>query len=106
MQEKLMRETVLETARNVITVEREGQYGTPADNFGLIASFWTEYLDLEITAHDVSIMMALLKLARIRTGGFNLDNYIDTCGYVALGAELGKPIAKVKPVVLVQKGDC
>ena len=32
--------------------------------------------------------MALLKIARIATGTFKEDSYIDACGYLACGAEL------------------
>ena len=39
-------------------------------------------------AEDVAIMMILLKIARIQTGTFKPDNYIDIAGYAACAAEV------------------
>ena len=33
-------------------------------------------------------MMVLLKLARIKNGKFNEDDYVDMCGYSALAGEI------------------
>jgi len=38
----------------------------PEDNFTAIAGFWSVYKGIEFTANDVAMMMALLKIARIR----------------------------------------
>ena len=42
----------------------------------------------KIRPEDVAILMALLKIARIQTGRFKADSYIDACGYIALAGEL------------------
>lgn len=39
-----------------------------------------------LEAEDVAIMMILLKIARIQTGTFKPDNYIDIAGYAACAA--------------------
>jgi hypothetical protein len=46
------------------------------------------YLDVNITATDVAVMMTLLKIARIRSNPHNLDNWVDACGYMACGGEI------------------
>jgi hypothetical protein len=66
------RKHILSEAERCVCTDREEQYGNPKDNFSLIARLWREYLDTDkpITAHDVAVMMALLKIARIATGTF------------------------------------
>lgn len=79
---------ILEEAMNCVCGNREQDYGTPEDNFGTIADLWSVYLDADIDAIDVAIMMALLKIARIRNGGGTIDSFIDLAGYAACGGEL------------------
>ena len=33
-------------------------------------------------------MMALMKMARIQSGRFKADSYVDACGYLACGCEI------------------
>lgn len=42
----------------------------------------------KFNAIDVAMMMALLKIARIRTGTATDDSYVDLAGYAACGAEI------------------
>ena len=86
--ETVTRESILDNARQIITIDRETQYGKPEDNFSNIAHYWTNYLNKDITAHDVAIMMALLKIARIQGNSFKADSFIDCIGYLACGAEI------------------
>ena len=86
---------VLELARKCVCSDRESQYGSPENNFALIAAFWGLYLEeklqlteIEIKAEDVAMMMALLKIARCTTGQVKLDNYVDLAGYAACGGEI------------------
>lgn len=58
--------------------------------FALIANLWSVYLEHDVSAHDVGIMMALLKIARIKDGRFKADSYIDAAGYIACAAEIAK----------------
>ena len=46
------------------------------------------YLGRTVSAEDVALMMALLKIARIKVGEFKADNYVDLCGYGALAYEV------------------
>lgn len=82
----------LDEAKTIICNDRENQYGSPENSFKLIAELWTAYLGEHLTKYleesDVAIMMALLKIARISTGSFKEDSWIDAIGYLACGAEL------------------
>ena len=83
-----IRKSVLDKAIQTVTVDRETQHGTPENNFGTIAEFWTTYLGQTVTPKDVAVMMGLLKMARIKTGHNKIDNWVDLIGYAACGAEL------------------
>ena len=91
------RATILSTAAEYVCKDRDAQYGSAENNFALIGRLWTEYLHSvpdddeyadSITAHDVAVMMALLKVARIATGKPKADNYIDLAGYIACAGEI------------------
>ena len=84
------RKEILETAAKYTTVDREQQYGSPEDNFRIIANLWNVYLgdDGNLTPEDVAIMMALLKIGRIASGQIKEDNYIDLAGYAACAGEI------------------
>lgn len=86
---------------DLITTERVTNYGTPEDSFKDIAKLWSTYLDKNITSNDVSIMMCLLKIARIKNNAQHDDSYLDAAGYLACGyGLLKKPtlIEKLKKI--------
>lgn len=84
------RKEILKQAEKTVCTDREGQYGSPEDNFRRIADLWTTYCGgYSFEPKDVAMMMSLLKIARIATGKHKDDNYIDLAGYAACGAELG-----------------
>lgn len=82
------RAEILDAAKKIVTGEREKQYGSPEDNFDVIARFWSTYAGHSFTPVDVAMMMTLLKVARIKTGHYKADSYIDACGYLACAAEI------------------
>jgi len=82
------RKQILEVATKCVCGERQDQYGSPKDNFDVIAKLWTDYIGATITATDVAMMLCLLKIARIKTGSATEDSFVDLAGYVALGAEV------------------
>lgn len=84
----MTRRETLESAIKCVCGERQDQYGSPEDNFAKIAGLWSVYLDTPITPSDVSMMMALLKIARIKTGTATKDSFVDLAGYAACGAEI------------------
>ena len=85
----MTREQILAKAKDCVCGRRQLEYGTPEDNFGLIARFWSDYTGAKITSTDVAMMMALLKIARIKRGNEVEDSYVDLAGYAACGGELG-----------------
>lgn len=85
---KRYRDSIIEKAKEIISGERQGQYGKPENSFHVIAQMWSAYLDYEVSASDVAAMMVLLKTARISNGVYKDDNWIDIIGYAALGAEI------------------
>lgn len=80
----------LNKANETVTGHREQDYGTPENNFTKIADLWSAYLDTEITALDIANMMALFKIARIKTGTATDDSFVDLAGYAACGAEIAE----------------
>lgn len=84
----MTRAETLETAKICVCGHREREYGSPEDNFKSIAAFWSAYKNIEFTAIDVAMMMALLKVARIKTGNATDDSFVDLAGYAACGAEI------------------
>lgn len=94
--EHMERKEILEQAIKAVFTDRDGQYGSPENNFKVIAEFWTDYLRNSrtlkcgsISAKDVAVMMTLFKIARITTGKHKDDNFVDLAGYAACAAELG-----------------
>lgn len=65
---------ILKDAQVLINGTRQDQYGNPEDNFKTIADLWTAYTGRLFSAHDVAVMMALMKCARIRTGSGTEDS--------------------------------
>lgn len=84
----LKRAEILRTAEKYVTQDRATEHGDMEDNFTTIAIYWTIHLGAVVTATDVAAMMALLKIARLKSGAGNLDNWVDGCGYLACGGEL------------------
>lgn len=84
------REECLRKANGIVNGQREQSYGTPEDNFKVIAEMWSAYLEADVSAVDVAMMMALLKIARISTGVFKEDSFIDLAGYAACGYEIAE----------------
>ena len=96
-QEKAMkRAEILERAKACVTGSREQDYGAPEDNFKIIAEFWSAYTGCEIKSKDVAAMLALMKIARIKSGNAKEDNWIDLAGYAACGGEIEGGYEKMK----------
>jgi len=84
------RSSVLDTAKQYVTKDRDATHGNMEDNFREIAELWNQYFNCErsFSPIDVAVMMALLKIARLKSNKDNPDNYIDACGYMACAGEL------------------
>ena len=53
-----------------------------------VCGLWRSYKGVDFTATDVAMMMALLKIARIRGGNATEDSFVDLAGYAACGGEI------------------
>ena len=84
------RSNILYEAESIVNGERNSAYGNPVDNFRKIAALLSSYTGHDYSAHDVAIMMILLKVARTQSGTGSMDNYIDIAGYAACAGEIYK----------------
>lgn len=91
------REEILEKTKKTICNDRQDVYGEPENSFPVIASYWSTYLTeitktkITLTSRNVADLLSLFKLARITTGKYKEDNYIDLCGYAAIAGSLEEP---------------
>lgn len=84
----MTRKEILDHAEKCVCRNREQEYGSPEENFRCIANLWGAYKGVEFSPLDVSMMMALLKIARIKTGTATNDSFVDLAGYAACGGEV------------------
>lgn len=81
------RTDTLNKAEQLITGDRNNQYGPPTQDFERTAKMWEAYLGIPVQAHDVAALMCLLKLSRIAWQPEKQDSWIDLAGYAACGYE-------------------
>lgn len=82
------RAETLEAAKKCVCGDREQDYGSPENNFRMIANLWSHYCGYPFEPADVANMMILLKVARNKSGHGKADNWIDIAGYAACGCEI------------------
>ena len=86
------RSDVLKQAEALITGDRQEAYGPPSVNFSRIAAGWAVILEQPVSAEQVALCMAWLKIARLVNGPHE-DSYVDGAAYMALAAELSEKTA-------------
>ena len=84
---KVDEQSVLKEAEKCVTGPRRRDYGTPDENFGLIASLWSVQLKHEVTPMQVALCLILLKVAR-QANSPKRDNLVDIAGYAQCASEL------------------
>lgn len=84
----MKRAEILDKAKACVCGQREQDYGSPENNFQIIADLWEAYKGVVFTPTDVAMMMALLKIARIKSGTGTEDSFVDLAGYAACGGEI------------------
>ena len=85
----MTRPEILNTAKKCVCGQREQDYGSPENNFERIAALWNAYLGAKtVDAVDVAMLLALLKVARIKTGRGTEDSFVDLAGYAACAGEI------------------
>ena len=94
----MKRAEILETASKLVCGDREKQYSPPENSFKAIAELWSGYLvnagfvGPMLEPADVGLMMALFKIARVQTGSYKDDSFIDACGYIACAGEIAESV--------------
>ena len=86
----MSREAVLALAHAAV-MSRGEAYGGVEDNFANIADLWTLWLDGsdgQVTSNDVAVMLALVKIARLKSDIKHKDSVVDLAGYAACLGEL------------------
>lgn len=92
----MKRDEILKAAEEIVTKDRNVQYGEPENNFAVIAEYWSTYLSQHnggravlLTPMDVALMMVLFKLGRLTTArAVTLDSFVDAAGYMACAGEI------------------
>lgn len=93
---KTPRRELLEEAANLIDGDRDKDYGSPTDNFEVIAALWTARFGHKLkdgetfTASDYADAMILAKVAR-NVQNAKRDNWADIAGYAGCGYETTLP---------------
>jgi len=82
---------VLQSAYDLLTGDRNDDYGDTTRNFDDISVLWTHMLrdklksDMTITPQDVALLMIELKALRAVRGPQKMDSWVDLAGYAAIG---------------------
>jgi hypothetical protein len=84
----MTREDTLEKALDIIQGDRHNEYGPAQDHFREAAVVWSLVLKKEVTAAQVILCLAALKLIRLSTKNNHKDSWVDLAGYAALGNEV------------------
>ena len=92
------RSSVLDTAKQYVTKDREATHGDMEDNFEAIAMLWEQYFSCEWSFSPADVASddgpAEDRTAQVQQG-HTPDNYIDACGYMACAGELAlRKVAK------------
>lgn len=74
----------LQAAENLLTIDRQAQYGDPIEMFERIAHIWTAILGVKVTAKQAALMMGGVKIARESVNPAK-DNLDDACAYLRIG---------------------
>ena len=83
-----LRSECLAEAMDLITGDRNREYGEPIHNFERIANGWSIILNKIVEPHEVALCMAWLKIARLVETPMHKDSYTDAAAYMALGWQL------------------
>lgn len=91
---KRERDEILEEAARLISGDREDDYGSARDNFTRTGQMWAAILGADdITAEQVALMLAALKISRLAQNTGHRDSWVDLAGYAALGGDIAEETA-------------
>lgn len=86
---------VLRRAEALVTGERRTDYGEATRSFEALAEIWSQLVGHRLSASQVAVCLAALKLWRCTTSPGSMDSWVDLCGYGALGWEVA--VAEARP---------
>ena len=82
-----------EEVKRKLREQKDKEYGDFRYNFHLLAMLWSvilkKKLHTDISAHEVSLCMVMLKMMRIAEN-YKTDSYIDASVYLDMAKELHK----------------
>lgn len=91
-----VRRGVLDEAARLVAGPRNETHGNYTDEARRIGRMWGAILNTEdIPPRTVAAMMIALKTARATAGMPHVDDWVDLCGYAALGAQIDADMAEV-----------
>ncbi len=92
-----VRREVLDEAGRLIAGPRNETHGDYTQEARRIGAMWAALLNLPepIPPRVVAAMMVALKMARATTGRVQIDDWVDACGYAALGAQIDVDLDEV-----------
>ena len=76
------------THASAIVRDRRRTYGEPELLFARVAQRWSQHLGTKVTAAQVVLCLADLKLARLTIDPGHLDSLVDVAGYAAVFREV------------------
>ena len=96
-------QSICSKAASLVGGDRARTHGDKTVNHANIAALWNAYLGealiARLTPTDVALMMALLKIARTKSGTFNRDDFVDLAGYAGVAGEIAGKKTDNKSVV-------
>lgn len=99
---RLNKGQILDTAKANIYGERQQAYGIPRKHLDLVAAHWNAYLigrgSTPLLGHDVALLLALLKVARLIETPDHTDSWADLAGYAAIGGEVATEGDRQRPL--------
>lgn len=88
---------IISKAADLVSGDRQNTHGDKTENHENIAALWNAYMMRKhgtpatmLSAQDVALMMALLKVARTIAGSHNSDDYVDLAGYAGVAGEIAE----------------
>lgn len=85
---------ILATAAGLVDGDRNSAYGDARDNFTETAALWSPVLGVEVTAEQVALCMAQVKIARLIHNPTHADSWVDGVGYLGLGGGIAQQTAE------------
>lgn len=76
---------ICEAAADLVNNDRNAVYGDAEVNFNETGALWAVIFGHEVTAEQVAVCMALVKIARLIKTPNHADSWTDGVGYLALG---------------------